>query len=150
MTEQLKPDHEDFYQALRQKVRDYFADQKGQTNKYAEYILIAPDLFHLLCRLAMDKEVSSEDKLKLVVAIAYFVSPMDIFPELFWGPVGFLDDISVAAFVLNSIINNTNPEVVRKHWAGEGDILCKIQNIINIADSMVGIGLWKRIRKMFN
>jgi len=150
MSDQIRNDHDDFYQSLRKKIKDYFTSEEGKTNKYAEYILIAPDLFYLLCKLTVDKEVNVDDKAKLAIAIAYFVSPIDLIPEAFLGPVGFVDDISVAAYVLNSIINNTNPEVVRRHWAGEGDILIKIQEIIKIADNMVGTGFWKKIKGMFN
>jgi uncharacterized membrane protein YkvA (DUF1232 family) len=150
MSDQMRNDHDDFYQSLRKKIKDYFTSEEGKTNKYAEYILIAPDLFYLLCKLTVDKEVNVDDKAKLAIAIAYFVSPIDLIPEAFLGPVGFVDDISVAAYVLNSIINNTNPEVVRRHWAGEGDILIKIQEIIKIADNMVGTGFWKKIKGMFN
>ncbi|RJE47167.1 MULTISPECIES: DUF1232 domain-containing protein [unclassified Dehalobacter] len=150
MSDQIRNDHDDFYQSLRKKIKDYFTSEEGKTNKYAEYILIAPDLFYLLCKLTVDKEVNVDDKAKLAIAIAYFVSPIDLIPEAFLGPVGFVDDISVAAYVLNSIINNTNPEVVRRHWAGEGDILIKIQEIIRIADNMVGTGFWKKIKGMFN
>ncbi|EQB20914.1 hypothetical protein UNSWDHB_1753 [Dehalobacter sp. UNSWDHB] len=154
MSDQMRNDHEndhdDFYQSLRKKIKDYFTSEEGKKNKYAEYILIAPDLFHLLCKLTIDKEVNVDDKAKLAIAIAYFVSPIDLIPELFVGPVGFVDDISVAAYVLNTIINNTNPEVVRRHWAGEGDILIKVQEIIKVADNMVGTGLWKKIKEMLS
>lgn len=143
------PDNEDFYQSLRKKIRDYFTSDEGKSNKFAEYILIAPDLFHLLCKLTVEKEVSADDKAKLAIAIAYFVSPIDLIPELFMGPLGLVDDVAVAAFVLNAIINNTAPEVVIRHWAGEGDILLKVQEIIKIADNMVGTGLWNKIKGMF-
>ncbi|UWG96638.1 DUF1232 domain-containing protein [Dehalobacter sp. DCM] len=149
MTDPIRNDHVDFYQSLRKKIKDYFASEEGKTNQYAEYILIAPDLFHLLCKLTVDKDVNVDDKAKLAIAIAYFVSPIDLIPEVFLGPVGFVDDISVAAYVLDAIINNTDPEVVRRHWAGEGDILNRVQEIIKIADNMVGTGLWKKIRELF-
>lgn len=37
-----------------------------------------------------------------------------------------------------------------KHWAGDGDVLNVIQQIIEVADEMVGSGLWSKIRKGFN
>lgn len=36
---------------------------------------------------------------KLIVAILYLLSPFDILPEFFLGPVGYVDDISVLLFV---------------------------------------------------
>ncbi|ADY56295.1 protein of unknown function DUF1232 [Syntrophobotulus glycolicus DSM 8271] len=141
--------NEDFYQSLRGKIRDYFKSEEGKTNRFAEYVLLAPDLFHLLCKLTVEQEVNVEDKAKLAVAIAYFVSPVDLIPEILLGPAGYLDDVAIAAFVLNSIINNTAPEVISRHWAGEGDILIKVKEIIKIADNMVGKGVWNKIKAMF-
>ncbi|MGI6450405.1 MAG: YkvA family protein [Desulfitobacteriia bacterium] len=142
--------NDDFYQSLRKKVREYLKSDEGKANKFGEYILLAPDLFHLLCKLTIEKEVNIEDKAKLAVAIAYYISPIDIIPEGLLGPVGFVDDISVAAYVLNSIINNTSSEVLIRHWAGEGDILIKVQEILKLADNMLGSGAWGKIKEMFS
>jgi uncharacterized membrane protein YkvA (DUF1232 family) len=135
----------DFYQTLRNKIKDYLKSSEGAKNKWAEYLLTAPDLFHLLCKLALDDEVPTAEKGKLAVAIAYFVSPIDILPELFVGPPGYLDDIALAAYVLNGIINNTRVEIILKHWAGEGDILKMVQKIIKSANDMLGSGVVKKI-----
>jgi len=143
-------DNEDFYQSLRRKIRDYFTSEEGKKNKFAEYILLAPDLFHLLCKLTVEKDVNVEDKAKLAIAIAYFVSPVDLIPEFLTGPLGFIDDVAVAAFVLNSVINNTDPEVVSRHWAGEGDILIQVREIIKAADNIVGTKIWDKIKRMFS
>lgn len=64
------------------------------------------------------------------------------------GPIGYVDDISLAAYVLNQIVNNTDPEVVRRHWAGEGDVLELTQRILAKADEMVGSGLWQKLKGM--
>lgn len=141
--------HDDFYTSLRHKIREYLASKAGKTSKYAEYLLFAPDLFHLLCKLTLDKDIAVADKAKLASAIAYFLSPVDIIPEALVGPLGYLDDIVLAAYVLNSIINNTDLEVVRRNWAGEGDVLALIKEILRIADEMVGSGLWKKIKNKY-
>ena len=36
----------------------------------------------------------------LIVAILYIISPFDIFPELFLGPVGYIDDVMLLIFLL--------------------------------------------------
>ena len=142
-------EHEDFYQSFRKKMKWWEKSEDGKTNKYVEILMFGPDLFHLLCKLVVDDNVSVTDKAKLGAAIAYFISPVDFVPEALMGPVGYVDDIAVAAFVLNSIINNTNPEIVKKHWAGEQDVLEVIKKIISIADNMVGSGIMKKIRGKF-
>ena len=139
----------DFYQNLRKKMRDWLDSDKGKSHKYAEYLMLAPDLFHLMCKLSIDPQVETKDKAKLAGAIAYFVSPLDLVPEAIVGPIGYVDDIALAAFVLNNIINNTDPSVVEKHWAGEADLLDSIKNILKVADDMIGSGLWKKLKGMF-
>jgi hypothetical protein len=57
-----------------------------------------------------------------------------------------VDDIALAAFVLNSVVNTTDQEIVREHWAGDGNVLELIQQIIKKADEMVGKGLWAKLK----
>jgi uncharacterized membrane protein YkvA (DUF1232 family) len=134
----------DFYQQLRKKLRAWI-QKGGSRRKYSEYLLFAPDLFHLLCKLSIDRRVPTAEKAKLAVAIVYFVSPIDLIPEAIAGPAGYVDDIALAAYVLNSIVNKTDPEVVQSHWAGDADVLDLIQQILEVADEMVGSGLWKKL-----
>lgn len=139
----------DFYQKLRVKIKEWLQSEDGQNNKWAEYLMFAPDLFHLLCKLVIDEEVMVADKAKLAAAIVYYISPLDIIPEGFIGPLGYTDDIAVAAYVLNSIINHTDPEIVKKHWAGDGEVLEVIQRILASADDMIGGGLWNKLKRKF-
>jgi uncharacterized membrane protein YkvA (DUF1232 family) len=142
-------DQEDFYRSFRKKMQDWLNSKDGKLHKYADYLMFGPDLFHLLCKLTLDKDVSLSDKAKLGAAIAYFISPVDFLPEIIVGPAGYVDDIAVAAYVLNGIINKTDPEIIRKHWAGDEDVLNVIKKILDVADQMVGSGLMKKITKKF-
>jgi uncharacterized membrane protein YkvA (DUF1232 family) len=140
---------EDFYQKLRIKINEWLKSEDGSKNKWAKYLIWAPDLFHLICRLSIDKEVPPKEKTKLIVAIAYFISPIDLLPEAVLGPVGYIDDIAVVAYVLNSMINNIGSDIIQKHWVGEDDVLEVIKHILDVADEMVGSGLWARLKEMF-
>ena len=145
----LNENQQGFYQKLRSDVKRWINDNINKENKWSDYVLAAPDLFHLLCRLSVDSGVPSVKKIKLVAGIAYFISPIDLLPEAFLGPIGYLDDISVAAYILNDIINEVDPQIVRKYWAGEQDILDLIKTILANADKMIGGKLWEKIRKKF-
>ena len=136
----------DFYVKLRNKINAFL--QKHET-PYAEFLLLAPDLFHLLVRLSIDERVPSDKKLKFVGVIAYFISPIDLLPELFLGPLGYFDDIALTAYVINQYINETDSSIVRELWAGDQDILTALKNIISTADKFIGSGLWKKIRRKF-
>jgi len=109
---------QDFYKKIRNDVKIWINRNLDTENKWSDYILAAPDLFHLLCKLSMDKEVPAKKKIKLLAGIAYFISPIDLLPEAFLGPIGYLDDIAVAAYVLNELVNDIDPQIIRKHWAG--------------------------------
>lgn len=140
----------DFYQNIRERVLDWANSQDGKNNKWTEYILLIPDLFHLLCKLTLDKDVPTSQKAKLGIGIAYFVSPIDLVPEGIIGPGGYIDDVIVAAYVLNSLINETDVAIVQKHWAGDNDILNTIKHILDIADNMIGPKMFKKITDIFN
>jgi len=137
---------EDFYKTLRKKVQDWAAGE-GKSSKWVEYVLLAPDLFYLLCKLMFDSRVSSSHKAKLGLALAYYVSPVDLIPEALIGPLGYLDDIAVSAYALNLMMNTVDPAIIKESWPGEGDILEWVKKIVAQANEMVGSGLWNRIKQ---
>ncbi|MBC7958247.1 MAG: hypothetical protein H7X94_00135, partial [Vallitaleaceae bacterium] len=57
--------YEDFYQKLRKKVMTWLNSQNAKDNKWASYLIAAPDLFYLMVKLVMDKEVETDQKVKL-------------------------------------------------------------------------------------
>lgn len=137
----------DFYQRLRRRINRWMKSKAGRNYRYGEYLLCAPDLFHVLVKLSMDERVPNKHKGMLLAAIVYFVSPIDVLPEGVLGPVGFVDDIAVAAYVLNRLINRENAKLVRDEWAGEQDVLEVVQGILRSVDDMIGSGLWEKIKK---
>ncbi|GAB4134282.1 MAG: hypothetical protein Fur0015_07400 [Ignavibacteriales bacterium] len=141
---------EDFYKKIRAEISKWIKDNISEKKYWTDFILLAPDIFHLLVKLSTDNDFPTEKKVKLLALIAYFISPIDLMPELFLGPIGFLDDIVASAYVLNDLINNTNPQLVKKHWAGEEDILFVIKNIIANADHLVGEKILSKLKKKFS
>ena len=109
-----------------------------------------PDFFYLLIKLSLDKEVSLKSKAILASVIGYYILPFDLMPEIIIGPLGYLDDLALAAFILNNIINETSSEIVEKYWLNNEDLLDTIKKIIKSSDEMLGSGLWKRIKKYIN
>ena len=140
--------HDDFYKKLREKIETWLDTKVGKNHLWAEILLIAPDLFHLLIRLSLSDKVPIEEKGKLAIVIAYFISPLDLIPEGFIGPVGYIDDVALSCFALNSIVNKTDAEVVKSLWAGKGDILQIIKKVLETADEVIGKGLWLKIKKL--
>lgn len=140
--------HEDFYQALRARIASWL-ESKGKGFKHAQILLLAPDLFHLLTRLMFDRRIPAVEKAKLGGALTYFISPVDLLPEALLGPAGYVDDVALAAYALSRLINAGHGAVAKELWAGDGDLLQVIQQILEVADEMVGSGLWTRLKNFW-
>jgi len=140
---------EKFYLKLRKNISKWLKKNSKTGHKWKEYILIVPDIFYLLVKLVQDKDVPQGKKVKLISAIAYFISPIDVLPEAILGPIGYLDDVAVAAYVLNDIINTIDPQIIRRNWVGEQDILYLVKNILANVDSMIGKGIWDKLKGKF-
>jgi uncharacterized membrane protein YkvA (DUF1232 family) len=125
---------DDFYQDFRRRIRDWVAD-KGATSKWSEYVMFAPDFLHLLCKLTVDPDIPVKEKAKVAATIAYFIAPFDLIPEAIAGPGGYVDDVALSAYVLSSIINAVDQQVVTRHWAGDRDLLQVVQQVLKVADA---------------
>jgi uncharacterized membrane protein YkvA (DUF1232 family) len=101
-----------------------------------EYALIVPRLVKLVVRLMRDPRVPPRSKAVLVFVAGYLVSPVDVIPDMVPG-VGQLDDLVIAAFALDYMINQVPVEILREHWDGDEDVLELIRNIAEIAASLV-------------
>jgi uncharacterized membrane protein YkvA (DUF1232 family) len=139
----------DYYQRLRARIDNWLKSRGGRSHRYTEYVLLAPDLFHLLIKLSFDPRVPRRDRLLLLGAAGYFVTALDLIPELFLGPGGFVDDISLAAYVIHSVVRGAGEETVREYWAGEGDVLEALERVLRFATDLVGTGVWGRLKGAF-
>ncbi|ANU28248.1 YkvA family protein [Planococcus versutus] len=128
---------QDFYQKLRTKIQKWADNKSGLIGSVSGYILFAPDLFHLLTRMMLDSRIDAKNKAAVGAGILYFIAPIDFLPEILVGPGGFLDDVVVAVFVINTILNKFPTEVVTEHWTGDEDLLKLIKKISNSGNKYV-------------
>jgi uncharacterized membrane protein YkvA (DUF1232 family) len=136
-----------FYDRIRENIRG-FLEKRAHLDKSAEYLLLVPDVFMLLWRLINDARVNAKNKVLLGSGLAYFFFPLDIMPEALIGPVGYLDDLVFAVYLLNKILKDTDAEVLRHHWSGSEDVLKTITNVLNAADTLVGKDLFGKIKNI--
>jgi len=136
--------YEDFYVKTRKRIKRWLKSgkisrwTKGWVSNFTEYLILLPDIIHLLIKLLLDKEVSSKYKTMILIVMGYLLSPIDIIPD-FIPVAGLIDDLLVAIILLNRIINSEDPEMISKingYWAGEGDILQQVKSIIDIANNI--------------
>ena len=137
---------ENFYLKARSSITSWLSENANINYKWKEYLLAVPDIFYLLVKLTQDPDVPKSKKIKLVSAIAYFISPIDLLPEAFLGPIGYLDDLGIAAYVINDLINTIDPQIVKRHWVGEIDILILIKKILINIDKIIGKGIWDKVK----
>lgn len=137
---------EKFYLKLRKNITEWLAKNANLNYKWREYLLLVPDIFYLMVKLIQDPEVPQSKKIKLVTAVAYFISPIDILPEAIMGPVGYLDDLGLAAYVLNDMLNSVDPQIIKRNWVGDTDVLYTIKKILINIDNILGKGIWEKVK----
>ena len=90
-----------FYDRLRERVIEAVETRGGRMAEGTlRALLLVPDVFILLVRLALDREVPASARMLIGGALAYFVLPMDLLPEALVGAGGFVDDLVIATAVL--------------------------------------------------
>src|ERR1043166_704646 len=139
---------ERFYDRVRSRIQSYVDSKGAAIGKTAEYLLLVPDVFILLWRLVNDARVSGKNKVLLGSGIAYYIFPIDLLPEAFLGPIGYLDDLVFGVYILNRILADTDAAVLRDHWPGSEDVLAMIQKVLSVADSLIGKEMVERIKRM--
>ncbi len=139
----------DFYETLREKITKWALEKGGEKGlKTAEILLLAPDLFMLLVRLLQDSRTPVNQKVWIGIGITYFISPIDLMPEAVLGPIGYLDDVVLAVFVVNTILNS-HKQLVLENWSGKGDVLTIIQDISAKAEELVGKQIYRQLQRLF-
>lgn len=81
-----------------------------------------PDIARMIARVAVDPRLPRAAKIALVAAVAYLVSPVDLIPD-FIPFVGYLDDLLVAAVLVDGVLNYVDRGLVLKYWPGSAEAL---------------------------
>ncbi len=79
-----------------------------------------PKLIRLIGRLFRDSRVPLAGKLIFVLTIVYFISPIDLIPDLLFPFVGYVDDVGILLFGMRNLLQQTPPTVLEEHLAQIG------------------------------
>ena len=90
----------------------------GAKRTVIHYIRQLPHYLRLLFGLITDSRVAAVDKLLVVGAIAYIVTPIDFIPD-FIPFLGEVDDVYLLVMALQRLITNAGRTVLLDHWGGE-------------------------------
>ncbi|MDH3974088.1 MAG: DUF1232 domain-containing protein [Deltaproteobacteria bacterium] len=80
-----------------------------------KFIWNLPQFIKLYWRLFCDGRVPFYLKILLVAALIYFLSPIDLIPELFNPLLGLSDDVAVLLLVFKYFIHKSPQDVVAEH-----------------------------------
>ena len=144
-----------FYDRLREKILHAIEKREGKrgaklTEGAVRALLLVPDVFILLMRLALDKRVPTSTRALIGGALAYFVLPVDMLPEALLGGAGFLDDLVLATAVLAQAFGGDLEPYARKHWSGSEDLRVVLKDITETAQSLLGQNLYDKLRRLMS
>lgn len=144
----LEARHE-FYRTTKRALQAW-AEDVGGTHGYETYIPLGPDLLRLLENLALEPAVSTECKAEIAVATAYFVAPMDIVPEEIVGPSGYVDDLALAALVIQHVQESAGEAIVQQQWHREEDVTEVVEGVLEFARYSMGPETWEEVQEYFD
>jgi uncharacterized membrane protein YkvA (DUF1232 family) len=136
-----------FYDRLRRRILDTVERKGGKLGAgTVKGLLLVPDVFMLLARLALDKDVPASTRALVGGALAYFILPLDLMPEALVGVGGYVDDLALAAAVLAHAFSGELEPYARKHWSGPQDLRVMLRDAASVSRSLMGESLYERLR----
>ncbi len=116
------------------------AAQEDAAKDAADAVLAqAPALYRLLTHLLGDPALPARLRPLLQAGIAYFVLPEDILAEDLRGLAGFADDIFLAAWIANRVLQETASErLLTDNWDGARPLLPLLSEILARESDLVG------------
>ena len=95
-----------------------------------------PDIARTVARLATDPMLPTAAKFAIAAAVLYLVSPVDLIPD-FIPILGALDDVLVAAILVDGILNVVDRGLVLKYWPGSTESLERVAGAARLVAAWV-------------
>lgn len=103
-----------------------------------------PEIARMIGRLAADPVLPPPAKLALAAAVLYLASPVDLVPD-FIPVIGYLDDLLVAAIVVDGVLTYVDRALVLKYWPASPESLDRIARAARLLAAWVPRRLKARI-----
>ena len=105
----------------------------GQMKRRMKNLLMfIPNMVLLCARLLSDPRVPRTEKALVAGAIVYAIIPFDLIPDMI-PFVGQLDDAYLIAMTLLRLMDRTEPDVLRAHWNGGGDVVQLVEAMATLS-----------------
>lgn len=134
---------EDFYTSGRKTLKGKLP---SETNSFAEYLFVIPDIVALIYRLLKDDRVSIKTKMIISAAVAYVAVPNDIIPNKI-PFIGKIDDLAVVFFALNTIVKDVNINILLENWSGNNELIIVLRSGLDYIINFTGA---KNVEKLCN
>ena len=103
-----------------------------------------PALAAMLSRLVRDPSLPRGVKIALAAAVVYLVSPIDLIPD-FIPFLGYVDDLLLAAIVLDGVLNFIDRDLLLRYWPGSERSLDALARTARTLSAWVPVRVKKRI-----
>ena len=143
---ELNPREVRFYDRLRAAV---IQPRPQLESTLRDLVLLLPDIAILLLHLVRDPRVPIGAKVIAGFGVGYVISPIELLPEIVFGPIGLIDDLLVVGTALSRLLKSVHPDIVREHWSGRGDALDAVHRITGWADLQLTRRLPDAVRRVF-
>jgi len=121
----------------------------GAKRTVVSYIAELPRFLRLLGGLMTDPRVAMLDKVLVVGAIAYIITPLDFIPD-FIPFLGEVDDLFLLVMALRRLMQNAGGPVLLRHWTGDPEVLrdLNLRKILVAAAFFLPRRVRRRLRAM--
>jgi uncharacterized membrane protein YkvA (DUF1232 family) len=107
-------------------------------------LLLLPRLSRMIASLLADREVPRSAKVLLAAVALYLASPFDLIPD-FIPVVGLLDDVLLAAVVLDGLLNHLDRSFILRYWPGDVASLDAVASVARRLSAWVPLRAKRRI-----
>jgi uncharacterized membrane protein YkvA (DUF1232 family) len=90
-----------------------------------------PTIIRAVVGLASDPALPRAAKIALGAVAVYLASPIDLVPD-FIPLLGYLDDLLLAAILLDGVLNFVDRSLVLRYWPGSPESLDRIARVARI------------------
>jgi len=119
-------------QLLAEDIQEYIGG-------YGDLIFYAPAYFRMLAGMLEDPLLPKQYRQLVLSAIAYFVLPNDVVRDGREGPLGYADDLFLAAFVADHVYEAAGDEaLLSANWDAERAVLDVTRDILAREAELVG------------
>ncbi len=114
-------------------------DVSNYNGELADLIRNAPNLYRLMTKLLDDPALPRQMSQLVIAAIAYFILPEDVIPEDKYGPMGYVDDLFLCAFVADQVMREAgSEEILVRNWDGKVPVVPLVTDILKREIELIG------------